>query len=342
MTRGVSPGHPFRAAWRHTPDARRTNLALFVVLALALATGTGAFAAGTRSWGVAIVIAHGVVGLAVLVLARPKARVIRRGWRVGRASRWASAVLGVLVVVTVVTGFAHSAGLRSLGVGVTAMQVHVGAALGSIPLLVWHTWVRPASPRRTDLSRRAALQAGATLGLAGVGWLGWERTAAAPRRFTGSHELAAPLVTQWLFDRVPRVDPETWKVVVAGRSLHLADLQGHDDRASAVIDCTGGWYATQEWEGVRLDRLLAGVPGAADAGSIVVRSLTGYSRRFPPDAAPHLLLAVRAAGEPLSAGHGAPARLVAPGRRGFWWVKWVAEISYERTPWWAQPPFPLQ
>jgi DMSO/TMAO reductase YedYZ molybdopterin-dependent catalytic subunit len=45
---------------------------------------------------------------------------------------------------------------------------------------------------------------------------------------------------------------------------------------------------------------------------------------------------------PLSSGHGAPARLVAPGRRGYWWVKWVARIELRDEPWWLQPPFPLQ
>jgi DMSO/TMAO reductase YedYZ molybdopterin-dependent catalytic subunit len=54
-----------------------------------------------------------------------------------------------------------------------------------------------------------------------------------------------------------------------------------------------------------------------------------------------LLLATHVGGAPLSAGHGAPARLVAPGRRGFWWVKWVTAIDVTDEPWWWQPPFPL-
>ena len=36
-----------------------------------------------------------------------------------------------------------------------------------------------------------------------------------------------------------------------------------------------------------------------------------------------------------------PARIVAPGRRGFWWVKWVAEIRPSARPAWAQSIFPL-
>jgi hypothetical protein len=34
------------------------------------------------------------------------------------------------------------------------------------------------------------------------------------------------------------------------------------DAVRAVLDCTGGWYAAQDWRGVRLDRLLAEHLGA--------------------------------------------------------------------------------
>ena len=71
-------------------------------------------------------------------------------------------------------------------------------------------------------------------------------------------------------------------------------------------------------------------------------SATGYARRFPVEEAPRLLLALRMGGRSLSAEHGFPARLVAPDRRGFWWVKWVVAVRPEPVPYWWQPPFPLQ
>ncbi len=88
---------------------------------------------------------------------------------------------------------------------------------------------------------------------------------------------------------------------------------------------------------MRLDRLLA-----AGGRSVVVRSATGYARRFPRRDAAHLWLATRLGGELLVAAPGAPVRLVAPGRRGFWWVKWVRRIEVVEAPWWLQSPFPLQ
>ena len=331
--------------------ARRTNLALLIVLVAALATGALAFAAGT-GWGRPVVIAHGLAGLAVLVLAPCKSVVVRRGLaRRPGPGRWASVAFGVLVLVAVAAGLAHATGAAA-GLGpVSAMQVHVGAALAAVPLLAWHAAVRGGPrARRTDLSRRALLRAGIVAGGAGLLLLAVEgatRLAALPgarRRFTGSLPVTDPAripVTQWLDDRVQVLDPAAWRLrVTAGgttRDWTYEELAGFGDRVEAVLDCTGGWYARATWEGVRLDRLLP--PGAA--GTVVVTSATGYRRRLPLADAGALLLATRLAGRPLSAGHGFPARLVAPGRRGFWWVKWVASIDLDPAPWWRQPPFPL-
>ena len=342
--------------------ARRTNLALLVVLVMALVSGGLAFAAGT-GWGRPVLVAHGLAGLAVLVLAPWQSVVVRRGLaRRSGPGRWASVAFGVLVLVAVAAGLAHATGaLARLG-PVSAMQVHVGAALAAVPLLAWHAAARGgARARRADLSRRALLRAGAVAGGAGllvVAVEGATRLAGLPgarRRFTGSLPVAGPEpadprripVTQWLDDRVQVLDPAAWRLrVTAGDSTRdwaHAELAGFADRVEAVLDCTGGWYARAAWEGVRLDRLLPSGIGAgpAAAGSLVVTSATGYRRRLPLAEAGRLLLATRLAGRPLAAGHGFPARLVAPGRRGFWWVKWVVSIEVDPAPWWRQPPFPL-
>jgi DMSO/TMAO reductase YedYZ molybdopterin-dependent catalytic subunit len=152
-------------------------------------------------------------------------------------------------------------------------------------------------------------------------------------------------VTQWIGDVVPSERAPVVDVVAGDVSVRVpvADLD-RGDRVRAVLDCTGGWYAEQDWSGVRLDRLLADVAGARlpEDGSVDVVSVTGFRRRLPLRDTGSLLLAVSAAGEPLSPGHGAPVRLVAPGRRGFWWVKWVRRIEVVDEPWWLQSPFPLQ
>jgi DMSO/TMAO reductase YedYZ molybdopterin-dependent catalytic subunit len=220
-------------------------------------------------------------------------------------------------------------------------------------LLVVHAVGSRQRPRRTDVSRRALLQTGGLAVGAAALWAAVEgglRLTGAPggrRRGTGSHERgsgdpAAMPVTQWFTDAVPDDAGDVLELAVGGRTTRLraADLD-RGDTVSAVLDCTGGWYATQEWRGVRLDRLLAGTELPGD-GSVDVVSVTGYRRRLPLADAGSLLLATHAAGRPLSAGHGAPVRLVAPGRRGFWWVKWVRRVEVVDAPWWLQPPVPLQ
>lgn len=331
---------------------RRTNLALLALSGAALLTGALAYGIG-GGWAGPVVIAHGVVGLAMILLAPWKSVVARRGLRRRRPGSWASVALAVLVSAAVIFGVLHATGLGvDLG-PITSMQLHVGTALLSIPLALWHVMARRVRPRRPDLSRRSLLRAGVLLGGAGVAYAATEglvRVASLPggeRRFTGSFEAgsfrpASMPVTQWLNDPVPGVDPSTWRLLVrsaAGeRAWSLEELEAFGDRVRATIDCTGGWYAVQDWEGARLSRLL---PDPGEARSVLVRSVTGYPRRFPVRDVDGLLVATRAGGRPLDRGHGFPARVVAPGRRGFWWVKWVDTIELSAAPWWWQWPFPL-
>jgi DMSO/TMAO reductase YedYZ molybdopterin-dependent catalytic subunit len=111
-------------------------------------------------------------------------------------------------------------------------------------------------------------------------------------------------------------------------------------RSSGSSTAPGGWYTEQRWHGVRLDRLLAAV--GAGGSTVEVRSETGYARRFPLEEAGGFLLATGVADAPLDRGHGAPLRLVAPGRRGYDWVKWVTEIRVDDRSVLLQPPLPLQ
>ncbi len=88
--------------------------------------------------------------------------------------------------------------------------------------------------------------------------------------------------------------------------------------------------------------LLERVGTKDDARSLLLRSATGYARRFPLDEADDLLLATHVEDETLSAGHGFPLRLVVPGHRGYDWVKWVTEVEVSSEPGWLEPPLPLR
>ena len=142
----------------------------------------------------------------------------------------------------------------------------------------------------------------------------------------------------WLNDRSPRLPASDWDLTVAGEPVALEALHTRARPIEADLDCTGGWWSRQSWDAVPVAELLPEL----DAPTLEIRSLTGYSRLFPARDAGSLYLAVGYGGEPLRRGHGAPVRLVAPGRRGFQWVKWVSRVDPVERPWWLQLPFPIE
>jgi DMSO/TMAO reductase YedYZ molybdopterin-dependent catalytic subunit len=284
---------------------------------------------------------HGIVGIAIVGMAPWKSAVSRRGIR-RRGLAAAVPALALTSLVAVVSDLVHRAGGRSAG-PVLVMQVHVGAALVALPLGPWHVVSRRVRPRAADFGRRAVLRGavlarGSTALTIALPHAGRGVTRSLER---GSFQPPATPVTQWLWDGVPTLNGQRWRLQVGDRPWSREELERLVDReVVATLDCTGGWYAHQRWRGVRIDRLLAASAIAA-GHSVEVRSVTGYSRRFPLHDGPNLLLATKLGGEPVSVEHGFPARLVAPNRRGFWWVKWVIESKVDDHPWWWQPPFPL-
>lgn len=324
---------------------RRTNLALLVVLIGAALTGGLAFAAGTPIPARVATLVHGLFGLAVVLLVPWKSVIVRRA----PDRRLASVALVALIAVCIISGLIEVFGGYGVMWRLSPMQLHVGSAVLAAPLLGWHlVHHRRQRLHRRDLSRRTLLRTGvlavgvaATYGsLEGIGRLAG--SASASRIATGSHYLSPDAVpaTMWLFDRVPAL-PADYRIHVAGKEMTVSDLASRSTTLAARLDCTSGWYTDAEWTAVRVAELLSAEEIAA-AASIEVVSRTGYRRRFPADEAGSLWLATAYQGVPLLPAFGAPVRLVAPQRRGFWWVKWVASVELSDLPGWSQSPFPLQ
>jgi DMSO/TMAO reductase YedYZ molybdopterin-dependent catalytic subunit len=322
------------------------------VLLLTFGTGVATIAVGAPD-GAWVAIGHGICGVAVVLLIPWKSRVVRSGLRRARHLQWPSLLLAALALLTLIVGFGSATGLVRSIFGQTALWVHISIALALVPLLVWHVAARGVRPHRSDLSRRALLRFG-VVAVCAAGLYVVDEAATrvlglpgAKRRFTGSYETASfqpqdMPPTIWLLDTVPTVDPDGWRLAVkdgrGSRELTLAELGTFDTQMQATLDCTSGWYSEQDWSGVPLARLLHAEPGTQ---SVYVHSVTGYWVRFPIEDLDRLLLATQVGGAPLAADHGFPARLVAPGRRGYWWVKWVDRIEAQSTPSWWQPPFPV-
>ncbi len=344
-------------------SARATNLSIFALLLLELASGVGSYLTGSPQ-GAWVLWVHGIGGMTLLVLLVWKWRIVMRSFMRQGAGLWAvpSALLGLLFVATLavgllwVLGWAPEAPIPGYG-SMRPMVLHAVLAVLLVIPFATHTAAHWPRFKPADIaSRRAALR---TLALGGAGFVLWRgldavsTVTAADRRFTGSREEGsftgnAHPVTQWLGDERQHLNRASWRLHLGGEVGTPLEL-GYEEIESlattevrATLDCTGGWYTTQDWTGVRLDALLDRVGVRDDGASVVVRSVTGYSRRFPLAEARELLLATHVEGDRLSAGHGFPARLVVPGRRGYHWVKWVVAVEVSARPWWWQPPLPVQ
>jgi DMSO/TMAO reductase YedYZ molybdopterin-dependent catalytic subunit len=210
-----------------------------------------------------------------------------------------------------------------------------------LPLAAVHIWRRWPYPKKADFTgRRSFLK---VLGAAAAGAATAEiaeRLAhlrahpESPRRFTGSQGVGSfqgngfPVVGE----RIQLLDPGVWSLSVKG-AVSTPTMYTYEDLIShrqsfhrATLDCTNGWFTVQDWQGVALVDLLAEAGGIENPAGVRLVSVTGYHHSFPMSEARQILLATHVTGERLEPRHGFPLRAVVPGRRGWFWVKWLGVV----------------
>ena len=140
---------------------------------------------------------------------------------------------------------------------------------------------------------------------------------------------------------IPHLDPAAYRLTVGGAverpvTYTLADLRALP-RAEQVSDfhCVTGWRVEHvHWSGVRLRDVLAEAGLRPDARALrFVSAEVPYddTLTLPQALLPDVMLALEMDGEPLSHGHGFPARVVMPRMYGYKSVKWVTRIEARTT-----------
>ena len=272
---------------------------IFLLLSFQVITGLISLLTG-RWEGRLVFYLHGGAGLALLVLLFWKFRRVLR--RLTRPALWGVSTLvsvaaSLVVLATVLTGlvwvtFQWPSGWPS------GMNLHILFALALVPLYLLHMALRwKPPPPREMASRRNALRFVGVLVAGAVAWQVQDRvnrladTPGAQRRFTGSDEAGSDSgnafpTTSWMLDNPPPVDRSTWRLRVHGaveREIALAygQVSGDTTVIRSVLDCTGGWYSVQDWEGVRVGWLLERVAPRPDAVAVSFKSVTGYRWSLP-------------------------------------------------------------
>lgn len=144
----------------------------------------------------------------------------------------------------------------------------------------------------------------------------------------------------------PSVDPDSWTMVIRDRGTEVATL----DRAALLalpgrerehtLECIGTSPSWQQignaiWTGLPLQEVLdeLGVEVPAEAIEMKFTGADGYTTSIPiGDLASPVWLVWEMNGEPLPADHGAPARLLTPGRYGTKNPKWITELDLVDEP----------
>jgi len=105
-------------------------------------------------------------------------------------------------------------------------------------------------------------------------------------------------------------------------------------REVVKMPCVEGWTETLLYQGVRLRELLALAGPKAQATWVMFHSAEGYSTGLPLKRllGDKVMLGYKINGLPLDAARGWPFQLVAPGKLGYKWAKWLVRLELTAEP----------
>ncbi len=139
---------------------------------------------------------------------------------------------------------------------------------------------------------------------------------------------------------VQEIDLGQYKLAITGlvenpRSFSYTELANLPRQERLVtVDCVEGWSVKALWEGIPLRELFALVRPKPGANTVIFYSQDGYSTSLALDylLEKDIILADRINGLPLPPALGAPFILVAEGKWGYKWARWITRIELSANP----------
>src|SRR5437667_971690 len=263
---------------------RLTDWSIALATVISFMTGVVSLITGhPHEWF--IFVLHAIGGFWLLLLMWGK---LRRVWpRLVHLRRWdRRTIFGLLALLLVTLALGSGIWWATGGVwnfaGFNLLNWHITLGFVLTAAIVFHMFSRAKRLRKRDIvGRRRALYFSALL-LGGVAlWPGQQLAESilnlpgSKQRFTGSRESGSYAgnafpTSSWVADQPHPIDVHMWRLTLDGavttpREFFYHELVSAGDELEATLDCTGGFYSTQYWRGIRVGRLLDQVDVDRDA-----------------------------------------------------------------------------
>ncbi|KKH99729.1 oxidoreductase [Methanosarcina sp. 1.H.T.1A.1] len=136
------------------------------------------------------------------------------------------------------------------------------------------------------------------------------------------------------------IERESYRLQVDGlvenpRDFTYEEITGLPQTSKVVdLNCVEGWGFTAKWTGVRIADLFEEVGAMENATTAIFYSADGYSTSLDMDylLENDIIIAYKLNDVTLPPERGFPLQLVAEGKYGYKWVKWIVRIELSDSP----------
>jgi DMSO/TMAO reductase YedYZ molybdopterin-dependent catalytic subunit len=131
------------------------------------------------------------------------------------------------------------------------------------------------------------------------------------------------------------IDKDKYRLVISGlvdsmRIYTYEEIIARPSQKKVVtLNCVEGWSVTILWEGILVEELIEKAGVKPEANTVIFHAHDGYSSSFPLSYIMDndIMMAYKMNGLTIPPERGFPFELVAEGKWGYKWVKWITRIK---------------